>query len=309
MRLTAQASILTCDMKPLQETRMPRTPSDDPKHAEKRPPFAKQEQPHPGSEGKMSPRPDYGEQTYKGSGRLQDKVALITGADSGIGRAVALAFAREGADIVVAYLNEHDDANETERVVKAAGRKCVKVAADISTEKGCAQVVQAAIQNFSRLDCLVNNAAYQGKAVSNLGDLTYERVEHTFKTNIVAMFALTRLAVPHMKAGGTIINVGSIQAYDPSHSILDYASTKGAIVAFTKGLAQELLGSRGIRVNCVAPGPVWTPLIVQSFSAEKAASLAPSRLCNAPPNPKSWHPRLCFSRAMNHAISTARFWA
>ncbi len=270
------------------------TPSQDPKKAERTPPFGKQQQSHPGSEAEMSPKPDYGEASYKGFGRLKDKVALITGADSGIGRAVALAFAREGADIVIAYLSEHEDAKQTERVVKEAGRKCVTVAADISSETGCKAVVEAATKAFSRIDCLVNNAAFQGKAVNNIGDLDYARVEHTFKTNVVAMFSMVRLALPHMKTGGTVINVGSIQAYDPSQSILDYASTKGAIVAFTKGLAQELLESRGIRVNCVAPGPVWTPLIVQSFDAEKNSQFGAKSPMKRPAQPKELAPAFVF---------------
>ena len=274
-----------------QETNMA---MQDPKKAEAQPPFPKQEQPHPGSESKMSPKPDYGESSYKGLGRLKDRVALVTGGDSGIGRAVALAFAREGADVVVHYLNEHEDAKQTERIVKDAGRKCVTIAADLSTEAGCKATVEAATRAFGRIDCLVNNAAFQGKAVSNIGDLDYARVEHTFKTNVVAMFGMVRLAMPHMKPGATVINVGSIQAYDPSQSILDYASTKGAIVAFTKGLAQELIATKGIRVNCVAPGPVWTPLIVQSFSAEKSSQFGAKAPMQRPAQPKELAPAFVF---------------
>src|SRR3954470_4897320 len=240
----------------------------DPKQKGPQQPFPPQTQEFPGQERKMEPRPDYGETSYRGLGRLKDKVALITGADSGIGRAVALAFAREGADVVIAYLSEHEDANVTKRAVESAGRRALLSAGDIDSNGACKALVDKAVREFGRIDLLVNNAAYQGKSVKRFEDLDAERVEKTFRVNIVAMFHLVRHALPHMKEGATIINTASVPAAPPSPAILDYATTKGAIVAFTKGLAQSLI-ERGIRVNCVAPGPVWTPLVVQSFDAKK----------------------------------------
>jgi len=218
----------------------------------------------PGSEANMSPKPDYGEATYKGTGKLKDHVALITGADSGIGRAVALAYAREGADIAVSYLNEHEDAKETERVVKEAGRRCILLSGDLADEAQCKKIVADTVAAFGRIDILVNNAAMQGKKINSITDLDRQRVEYTFLVNIVAMFTITAAAMPHIPDGGCVINTGSIEAYQPDSFILDYAVTKAAIVGFTKGLAGELV-PKGIRVNCVAPGPVWTPLVVASF--------------------------------------------
>jgi NAD(P)-dependent dehydrogenase (short-subunit alcohol dehydrogenase family) len=184
---------------------------------------------------------------------------------------VALAFAREGADVAIAYLNEHEDAEETRRLVEEAGRTALVLPGDLSEEAQCRQLVEQAVARFGGIDILVNNAAYQGPAVTRFEELDAERVEHTFRTNVLAMFHLVRHALPHIQAGGVIINTASIQAYEPSPEILDYASTKGAIVTFSKGLAQSL-AERGIRVNVVAPGPVWTPLIPQSFGAEKVAN-------------------------------------
>jgi hypothetical protein len=218
----------------------------------------------------MRPRPDFGEATYRGHGRLTDRVAIVTGGDSGIGRAVALAFAREGAHVVVSYLSEHEDAEETRRVVEAAGRSCLTIAGDLSDDALCARVVKATIDRFGRLDVLVNNHAHQGRSVERFEDLDAERVERTFRANVVSMFHLVRHALPHLKAGATIINTTSIQAYHPNPAILDYAATKGAIRTFTQGLAKELSG-RGVRVNGVAPGPIWTPLIPQSFDAKKVS--------------------------------------
>jgi hypothetical protein len=219
----------------------------------------------------MDPAPDYGAETYQGFGRLRGRVALITGGDSGIGRAVALSFAREGADVAIAYLNEHEDAEQTRRVVEEAGRAAVTLPGDLSEEAHCRALVEQTIERFGRIDILVNNAAYQGPTVERFEDLSSERVEHTFRTNILAMFHLVRYALPHLQSGAVIINTASIQAYQPSPEILDYASTKGAIVTFSKGLASSL-AERGIRVNVVAPGPVWTPLIPQSFGGEKVAN-------------------------------------
>lgn len=240
----------------------------DPRKTGDRPPFPKQQQETPGVETAMRPRADHGEESYRGFGRLRDRVAIITGGDSGIGRAVALAYAREGADIAVAYLNEHQDAEETRRLIEDAGRSALLLPGDLAEEAECARVVRDTVERFGRLDVIVNNAAYQGRAVEQFEQLDRDRVERTFRTNIVAMFSLVRHALPHLQPGATIINTTSIQAYEPSPQILDYAVTKGAIRTFTQGLARELT-ARGIRVNAVAPGPIWTPLIPQSFPAEK----------------------------------------
>ncbi len=240
----------------------------NPRDAGPKPPMPGQEQPHPGLEGQMTPEPDYGLTSYKGLGRLKDRVALITGGDSGIGRAVCLAFAREGADVAFAYLNEDPDAEVTRRIVEDSGHQVLSLKGDLTDESVCRRIIEDTVKRFGRIDVLVNNAAYQGKKVEKFEEMTAERIERTFRTNIIAMFHLVRYALPHMKPGASIINTSSIQAYNPSPGILDYAATKGAIVAFTKGLAQELI-ERGIRVNSVAPGPVWTPLIPQSFDAEK----------------------------------------
>jgi len=246
-----------------------------------------------GREHEMNPAPDYGVDSYRGHGRLRDRVALVTGADSGIGRAVALAFAREGADVVIGYLENHEDAAETGRVVTEAGRRAVLVAADLANEAGCAELVDRAVREFGKVDILVNNAAKQGKVVDRFEDLDAERVESTFRVNVLSMFHLVRLALPHMKAGASIINVASIQAYAPSAAILDYASTKGAIVTFTKGLAQSL-ADRGIRANCVAPGPVWTPLVVQSFESDKLARFGKDTPLGRAAQPRELAPAFVF---------------
>nr|WP_139373897.1 SDR family oxidoreductase [Enhydrobacter aerosaccus] len=226
-----------------------------------RPPFEKQQQPWPGLASKMTPRPDHGEQSYKGSGRLAGRKALITGGDSGMGRAAAIAFAREGADVAINYLAaEEPDAAEVEHFITAAGRKAVKLPGDIRNEAFCAKLVSDAARELGGLDILVNNAARQISQNSIL-DITTQQFDDTFKTNVYAMFWITKAAVPLMKPGATIINTASINAYDPSENIVDYAATKGAIMIFSKGLAKQL-ASKGIRVNAVAPGPVWTPLQV-----------------------------------------------
>lgn len=244
------------------------TKTEDPRKAFPVPPFPEQTQDSPGLESLMNPLPDYGKDSYKGSGRLQGRVALVTGGDSGIGRAVCLAFAREGADVAISYLNEHSDAEEIKKVIEADGRKVLLLPGDISDDEHCKKIVEQTYSTFGKLDILVNNAAFQGKAVKKFEDLTHDRVVKTFKTNIISMFSLVHYSLPLMKPGSSIINVGSIQAYDPKSPILDYASTKGAIVAFTKGLAGEVI-NRGIRANVVAPGPVWTPLVIASFDKEK----------------------------------------
>lgn len=265
----------------------------DPRTAQEQPPFPEQTQSAPGSEAKMEPRPDFGEATYRGFGRLKDRVAIITGADSGIGRAVALAFAREGADVAVAYLSEHEDASETQRVVRDAGRKALLAPGDLGDDATCRALVERTAKELGRIDIVVNNAAFQGKAVESVEELTPERVERTFRTNIIAMFHLVRHALPHLRPGASIINVASIQAYQPKFAILDYAATKGAIVTFTKGLAQGLI-ERGIRVNCVAPGPVWTPLIPQSFPGKHVAEFGKSSPMDRPAQPAELAPAFVF---------------
>jgi len=265
----------------------------DPKEQGKKPPFPQKEQEHPGSDREMAPRPDYGEETYRGFGRLKDRVAVITGADSGIGRAVALAFAREGADVVISYLNEHQDAQETRRLVESAGRRAALVAGDLAEESQCRRAIEETVRAFGRIHLLVNNAAYQGKAVEKFEEIDAARIERTFRVNVEAMFHLVRYALPHFEKGGAIINSASVQAYHPSASILDYAATKGAIVTFTKGLAQELIG-RGIRANCVAPGPVWTPLVAQSFDREKLKEFGKNYPMQRPAQPAELAPAYVF---------------
>ncbi len=226
-------------------------------------------QEHPGSDEAMPPGPDHGERTYRGAGRLTDRKAVITGGDSGIGRAVAVAFAREGADVLLAYLpEEQEDAERTAALVGEAGRTAVLVPGDIREEEHCGRIVARAVDEFGRIDVLVNNAAYQMSQDEGLLGISTDQLDRVFKTNIYAMFWLCRAAVPHMRPGATIINTSSIQAYQPSPELMDYAATKAAIVNFTKALSADLVG-KGIRVNSVAPGPVWTPLIPATMPEEK----------------------------------------
>lgn len=232
-----------------------------------KPPHPSQQQSAPGAEAEMDPRPDYGEASYKGSGKLAGKAAVITGGDSGIGRAVALAFAREGADVLIAYLNEEADAKETARVVEAAGRKCVAVPGDITDEAHCRAVIDQAVKAFGKVDVLVNNAAFQ-MSRDGIDDITTDEFDRTFKANVYALFWLTKFALPFMPKGGSIISTTSIQADTPSPQLLPYAGTKAAIQNMTGGLAQ-MLGEKGIRANCVAPGPIWTPLIPATMPPEK----------------------------------------
>jgi len=248
---------------------MPKDQNPDPRSTSERS-IPKQQQSSPGSTQAMSPKPDHGEKTYRGHGRLQDRVAIVTGGDSGIGRAVALAYAREGAHVAISYLDEHEDAEETKQLVEGADRSALLIAGDLADEAQCARVIRETVDRFGKLDVLVNNAAYQGRQAEKFEDMDAARVERTFRVNIIAMFSLVRHALPHLKPGAVIINTTSVQAYHPNPQILDYASTKGAIRTFTQGLAQELT-PKGIRVNAVAPGPIWTPLIPQSFGDEKVS--------------------------------------
>ena len=223
------------------------------------PPFPAQQQTVPGLTSQMEPKPDHGETSYKGSGRLAGKKAIITGGDSGIGRAVAIAYAREGADVLISYLNEDEDAEETKRLVEEAGRKAVLIAGDIQSAEHCREIVKKAVQELGGIDILVNNAAHQA-TFKEIADISDEEWELTFRVNIHAMFYLTKAAVAYMRPGGAIINTTSVNADAPNPTLLAYATTKGAIQNFTAGLAQ-LLADKGIRANAVAPGPIWTPLI------------------------------------------------
>ena len=231
-----------------------------------KPPFPSQRQPMPGSTAKMDPRPDHGETSYKGSGRLRGQRAIITGGDSGIGRAVAIAFAREGADILIAYLNEAEDARDVAALIEKEGRKAVLVEGDLRSADHCRAVVDRAVRDFGGVDILVNNAAHQA-TFADIGDISDEEWRMTFEVNIHAMFFLAKAAVPHMKLGGAIINTASVNSDMPNPILLAYATTKGAIQNFTGGLAQ-MLADKGIRVNAVAPGPIWTPLIPSTMPEE-----------------------------------------
>lgn len=252
------------------------------------PPFTEQQQPMPGSSSAMEPQPDYGESSYRGCGRLAGKKTIITGGDSGIGRAVALAFAREGADVLISYYNEDADAKETQRLVEDAGRRCVLMPGDIKDPEHCRAIVSTAISKLGSIDVLVNNAAHQA-SFSSLTDITDEEWDVTFRTNVHAMFYLTKAAVAHMQPGAAVINTTSINADTPSPQLLAYATTKGAIQNFTAGLAQ-LLAEKGIRVNCVAPGPIWTPLIPSTMPAEKVKDFGKQVPMQRPGQPKELAP-------------------
>ncbi|MCZ8521475.1 MULTISPECIES: SDR family oxidoreductase [Paenibacillus] len=229
-----------------------------------------QEDTQPGIESRMNPRPVYEDARYKAAGKLKDKTAIITGGDSGIGRAVAVTYAKEGADVLIVYLNEHEDAQETKQQVEAEGRRCELLAGDIGDAAFCRRIVEEAIHRFGKLDLLINNAAEQHPQ-ERIEDITPEQLERTFRTNIFSFFYLTQAALPHLKEGAAIINTASITAYEGNPTLLDYSATKGAIVTFTRSLSQQLV-SRGIRVNAVAPGPIWTPLIPSTFDEKTVAS-------------------------------------
>jgi hypothetical protein len=253
------------------------------------PPFPEQPQPIPGLTNRMDPVPDHGEESYRGSGRLKGKKAVITGGDSGIGRAVAIAFAREGADVLISYLpQEEEDAQDVRRWIEDAGRKAVLVPGDISSADHCRAIAARAAEAFGRIDVLVNNAAHQ-RTFAQIEDISDEEWDYTFAVNIHAMFYLTRAAVAHMGDGASIINTTSIQADNPSEELLAYAATKGAIQNFTAGLAQ-MLAERGIRANCVAPGPIWTPLIPATMPHEKVENFGGQVPMKRPGQPRELAP-------------------
>jgi NAD(P)-dependent dehydrogenase (short-subunit alcohol dehydrogenase family) len=240
----------------------------------------------PGTEGEMTPQADHGEESYRGCSKLTGRAAVITGGDSGIGRAVAIAYAREGADVLISYLNEQEDADaqETARHVEAAGRRCVLVPGDIADAAHCREVIERAMAEFGRIDILVNNAAFQ-RTYESLDEISDEEWDYTFRTNITAMFRLAKAAAPHMRPGSSIINTTSIQSDKPNPMLLAYAATKGAVSNFTAGLAQ-MLGSKGIRVNAVAPGPIWTPLIPSTMPPEKVKSFGEDTPLGRPGQPR-----------------------
>jgi NAD(P)-dependent dehydrogenase (short-subunit alcohol dehydrogenase family) len=248
------------------------TQQADPTTQYEQPESTDEQQPHPGLSNTMQDKPDHGEDTYRGTNRLTGKRAVITGGDSGIGRAVALAFAREGADVLISYLeSEERDADDTVRLVEDAGRKAVRCPGDITSESTCRTIIDTAVSELGGIDILVNNAAYQMAQMGGIAEITTEQFDRVMKTNLYAMFWLCKAAIPHLKPGSTIINTSSVQAVQPSPELLDYATTKAGIHNFTKALGQEL-AEKGIRVNAVAPGPIWTPLIPATMPPERAES-------------------------------------
>jgi NAD(P)-dependent dehydrogenase (short-subunit alcohol dehydrogenase family) len=261
---------------------------DDPREAGPRPPQPPQQQEPPGHTAALDPQPDHGEQSYRGCGKLEGKAALITGADSGIGRAVAIAYAREGAHVLISYLCEHEDARETARWVEQAGRRAVLMAGDVADPTHCRALVERAAKEFGRLDVLVNNAAYQ-MSFESLDEISDAEWDKTFRTNIYSMFYLSKAAVPHMKPGAAIVNTSSINAKNPNPTLLAYATTKGAIANFTAGLAQ-LLAKQGIRVNCIAPGPIWTPLIPSTMAPKSVERFGKNTPLGRPGQPAELAP-------------------
>lgn len=259
----------------------------------------------PGIESQMVPRPDAVDSRYKGSDKLKEKVAIITGGDSGIGRAVAVCFAKEGADIAIVYLNEDSDAQETQRLVQAEGVNCLLLAGDIGEESFCQSVVQKVMDTWGRLDILVNNAAEQHPQ-KNLEDISADQLHKTFRTNFFSVFYLTKAALPHLHKGASIINTASVVAYHGHKELIDYASTKGAIVAFTRSLSTNLV-ERGIRVNGVAPGPVWTSLIPSTFTADQVATFGSTTPMKRPGQPEELGPAYVFLASDDASYITGQF--
>ncbi|MEV0431468.1 SDR family oxidoreductase [Micromonospora sp. NPDC050495] len=264
-----------------------------------------QQQSAPGSEQEMGPKPDHGEESYRGSGRLSGKRAVITGGDSGIGRAVAIAFAREGADVLISYLGDEEeaDARETVRLVEQAGRKGVAVRCDVREEANCRNLIDRALADLGGIDILVNNAAFQMSQDDGLAGISTEQFDRVFKTNVYAMFWLCKLALPHLKDGSTIINTTSVQAFNPSPQLLDYATTKAGIANFTKALALDL-ADRGIRVNAVAPGPIWTPLIPATMPTEKVKQFGTDTPLGRPGQPAELAPAYVFFASQESSYVT-----
>ncbi|MFC8617962.1 SDR family oxidoreductase [Micromonospora purpureochromogenes] len=264
-----------------------------------------QQQSAPGSTGEMGPKPDHGEESYRGSDRLTGKRALITGGDSGIGRAVAIAFAREGADVVISYLSEEEDADarETVRLVEEAGRRGVAVRTDLTDEGHCRELVKRTLADLGGIDILVNNAAYQMSQDDGIAGISTAQFDRVLKTNLYAMFWLCQEAIPHMDDGATIINTTSIQAFDPSPQLLDYATTKAGIANFTKGLAAQL-AEKGIRVNAVAPGPIWTPLIPATMPQEKVKQFGTDTPMGRPGQPAELAPAYVFFASQESSYVT-----
>lgn len=270
----------------------PQSRLQDPRSKHPRPDFSDQEQSIPGDEKEMHPAADHGEKSYRGNQRLKDQVALITGGDSGIGRAIALAYAREGADILFTWLDETEDAEITKKLIEAEGRKAVSVQMDQTSREACDESVARCVKELGRIDVLINNAAFQ-KTYATLQDISDEDIALTFKTNIEAFFYFSRAALPHIPAGGSIINTTSIQAFAPKRFLLPYAATKAAIANFTIALAQEAI-DQGVRVNAVAPGPVWTPLIPSTMPADKVATFGENTLFGRPAQPSELAPLYVF---------------
>ena len=267
----------------------------------------KQEQSYPGSEKELRPAADHGEKTYRGSGKLEGVKALITGGDSGIGRAVAIAFAREGADVAIAYLNEHEDAQETVKWIEDAGRRAISFAGDVSDHSFCQALIKRTVKDLGGIDVLVNNAAFQWEE-RDFEKVSPAQLEHTFKTNFFAYFWLAQEAVKHMKEGAVIINTGSVTAMEGNEGLLDYSATKGAIHTFTKSLAQAL-STKGIRVNCVAPGPVWTPLIPATFSGEHVEKFGSDTVWQRPAQPAELAPTYVFLAAADSRYYTGEIFS
>jgi len=259
------------------------------------PPLPAQHLDKPGLERDLEPRPQYQAPGYRGSGKLEGMTALVTGGDSGIGRAVAVLYAREGADVAIVYLSEDEDAEETRRAVEAEGRRAILIPGDVTDSAFCRDAVDQTVRELGGLDILVNNAAFQ-EHVPSLEDITDEQLDRTFRTNIYGYFYMARAALPHLKQGGSIINSGSVTGIEGSQELLDYSATKGAIHAFTKSLAQNLI-ERGIRVNCVAPGPVWTPLNPADQDAEKVAKFGKDVPMQRPAQPEEVAPAYVFLAA------------
>ncbi|HEY5742780.1 MAG TPA: SDR family oxidoreductase [Terrimicrobiaceae bacterium] len=264
----------------------------DPRKLYKQPPYSSKKQDPPGTEGEMKPEADHGEESYKGANRLEGRTALITGADSGIGRAVALAFAREGANIAISYLSEEEDAQETKRLVTESGRQAVLLPGDIGQASVCQKIARQAIETFGSIDVLVNNAAFQ-RNYEKLEDISDEEFEETYRVNVFAMFWLCKAILPQMKEGASIINTASIQTYDPTPGLIVYASTKAAIASFTRSMA-GLAIQQGVRVNAVAPGPVWTPLIPSTLPAERVKKFGADTLFERAAQPAELAPLFVF---------------